>query len=102
MGNSVIFSRIMEEHGSLEHEEKAETDESTKEVSADVKVESLEKKGTLMQEEERVTGSVAWATYRDYMRFAGGLVWFPIFVTLLTLNQVAAGMSLVSSSIFCS
>ncbi|KAF8915697.1 multidrug resistance-associated ABC transporter [Mucidula mucida] len=90
MGNSVIFSRIMEEHGSLEHEEKAETDESTKEVSADVKVESLEKKGTLMQEEERVTGSVAWATYRDYMRFAGGLVWFPIFVTLLTLNQVAA------------
>ncbi|KAF9019789.1 multidrug resistance-associated ABC transporter [Hymenopellis radicata] len=90
MGNSVIFSRIMEEHGSLEREEKAETDESAKAVSADVKIDSLEKKGTLMQEEERVTGSVAWSTYRDYMRFAGGLVWFPIFVTLLTLNQVAA------------
>lgn len=91
MGNSVIFSRIMDEYGSLERDEETASGADSKIDAGDIKGDVTVKKDILMQEEERVTGSVAWSTYRDYLRSAGGLIWFPIFLGLLILAQVASG-----------
>lgn len=91
MQDSEIFSRIMEEHGNSEHVEKDKEEEEEDVKDLGVKADLPEKKGELMQEEERNTGSVAWVTYRDYLRFAGGVILGPIFLTLLILNQVASG-----------
>ncbi|KAK0199743.1 multidrug resistance-associated ABC transporter [Desarmillaria ectypa] len=98
MDNSVIFSRIMEEYGTTEIEE--DTPELEKIDAIDIKTEKAntmkDKKGVLMQTEERYTGSVAWTTYRDYLRFAGGIIWAPILLSLLVLNQC----SQVGSNLF--
>ena len=45
----------------------------------------------LMQLEERNIGAVTWEIYKKYLRFAGGLVWAPVILTLLILAQAAQG-----------
>lgn len=95
MNDSHIFSRLMEEYGNLEQEDaqkdeaqnKAQESEGTSPGDNDKKG-----KGDLMQAEERVTGSVTYAIYAKYLRYAGGLVWVPIIVLLLCLTQGAQGM----------
>ena len=66
-----------------------------KEVHDPTAPEEIKKKDAeadaLMQEEERFTGQVAWKTYANYLRFAGGLVWAPILLGLLTIDQCTAG-----------
>ncbi|OBZ77828.1 Oligomycin resistance ATP-dependent permease YOR1 [Grifola frondosa] len=90
MANSVLFSRVMEEHGSKEQQGKeankgeAET-VPEKLVDAGPKAEQVK----LMQTEERVTGSVSYAVYTKYLRFAGGILWAPFIVLLLVLSQGA-------------
>ncbi|KAI0929440.1 hypothetical protein AcV7_005292 [Taiwanofungus camphoratus] len=92
MNDSHIFSRLMEEYGNLEQEDaqkdeaqnKAQESEGTSPGDNDKKG-----KGDLMQAEERVTGSVTYAIYAKYLRYAGGLVWVPIIVLLLCLTQGA-------------
>ena len=51
-----------------------------------------------MQAEERLTGSVLWSVYAEYLRYAGGLVWAPIIFLLLTLTQGASGKNEMSRS----
>lgn len=48
----------------------------------------------LIQEEERNTGAVTWATYMKYFDFAGGLAWVPAIFMLLVLYQGCQGMCL--------
>jgi hypothetical protein len=91
MKDSVVFSRLMDEYGSLEEE--AEKKGTEKEGAAPNSPEELSKKAvaTLMQAEERNTGSVTWQVYAKYLHFAGGIIWAPVILLLLTLTQGAQG-----------
>ena len=48
---------------------------------------------TLVQSEERVTGSISWVSYVKYFRFAGSIFWIPAIIILVLLSQVASGES---------
>lgn len=87
MGDSVLFSRVMEEYGTQE-KEKEEKVEDTKvaEKAADAAIDKGAKKG-LMQEEERLTGSVSANVYARYLRSAGGLYHLPLILVLLAGYQ---------------
>ena len=93
MGNSTLFSRIMEEYGSLHKvnvEEKVAKNDGAIPSDGDGPIKTSQV--GLMQAEERLTGSVSFSVYAGYLRFAGGLVWAPIIVLLLTLSQASQGM----------
>lgn len=97
MRSSVFFARIMDEYGSLEKEKAKEIRDSRPDIKQVTNAKSSgNKKGamTLMQAEERITGSVALSTYAKYLRFGGGIVWGPIILVLLILSQGAQGLSL--------
>lgn len=90
MENSVVFSRLMEEHGNLEKEDNNDVQrvealmstvlrEDKKDGPADV----------LMQAEERNIGAVTWSTYITYFRYAGGIIWVPIIIFCLVSYQGA-------------
>lgn len=94
MEDSAIFSRLIDEYGSLEQ------DGEVKGVDGKKRTETFIDSGrrldtetdlALMQEEERNTGAVTWETYSKYLRFAGGLYWAPAITLLLILDQGAAG-----------
>lgn len=98
MHESEIFSRLMDEYGNLEVDTPDEGGKSKKRknkgASGDGAEENEPKKGNnvLMTTEERETGAVTWSVYKQYLRFAGGVVWAPIILLLLTLAQAAQGM----------
>ncbi|KAF8066646.1 multidrug resistance-associated ABC transporter [Lyophyllum atratum] len=93
MGDSVVFSRLMEEYGSLDEEKEHDGKErDARKGTKDEQEEGADEKkpgAALMQAEERNTGSVTWDVYAGYLRFAGGIVWAPIIIILLTLTQGA-------------
>ena len=91
MNDSVLFSRVMEEYGS--HEKDADEKEEKIEEKAEKSTKEKSKKVGLMQEEERMTGSVAGEVYSKYFRFAGGMVRLPIILLLLAGYQGAQGES---------
>jgi ATP-binding cassette subfamily C (CFTR/MRP) protein 1 len=101
MANSVVFARLMEEHGNLESEpdEGDELSGARRKVKGnkDAKFDETETKKAdvgLMQIEERNTGAITWSIYHKYLRFAGSVAWAPFLLLLLTLSQVAQGMSM--------
>ncbi|KAK0453030.1 multidrug resistance-associated ABC transporter [Armillaria borealis] len=87
--NSVIFSRVMEEYGTAECYNDAPENSRIVDINGKRAVADLPKykNSALIRTEERYTGSVAWKTYRDYLRVAGGVIWAPILLLLLVLNQ---------------
>ncbi|KAG6830985.1 hypothetical protein H0H92_013457 [Tricholoma furcatifolium] len=95
IGDSLIFSRLMEEYGSLSCDSKeaaAEKPGRTDTAEFDNGGQGGKKSdGALMQAEERNTGSVAWKVYGGYLHFAGGVIWAPIIVFLLVLSQGSQG-----------
>jgi ATP-binding cassette subfamily C (CFTR/MRP) protein 1 len=92
MKNSVIFSRLMDEYGNLEQENKTVKSKAAKGDTAESSNINGKKAGDdLMQVEERNTGAVAWIIYSKYLRFAGGLFWAPAIIILLILLQGAQG-----------
>ncbi|KII85519.1 hypothetical protein PLICRDRAFT_319144 [Plicaturopsis crispa FD-325 SS-3] len=90
MADSVILSHLMKEFGNLEQEQD-EPDHVKPDDTATAAQGKGEDKGKdqLMQSEERNTGAVTGATYSRYLKFAGGIFWAPVFLTLLTLTQGA-------------
>ena len=88
MGNSVIFSRVMEEYGSQEHD-KDNDDEKLKDKEVEEVENKIGKKGGLIQAEERLTGSVSSQVYVKYLRYAGGVFWAPVIALMLTGYQGA-------------
>ena len=101
MRNSTVFSRLMDEYGSLDQDDETEKKTGKKEGAAantSGGIDDKKEDAALMQEEERNTGSVTWAVYAKYLHFAGGIVWAPIIVLLLTLSQGAQGT--IHSSVF--
>lgn len=95
MKDSTVFSRLMDEYGSLDQEDELEKKGGSKKagVAANKWEEISDKKADamLMQAEERNTGSVTWEVYTKYLHFAGGIIWAPIIILLLTLSQGAQG-----------
>lgn len=93
MKSSVVFSRLIEEYGSLEQDENQNLEKTKKGASDNDTVMPDDKKdnAVLMQAEERATGAVAWETYAKYLRYAGGLFWAPVIIGLLIATQGAAG-----------
>ena len=100
MTNSVVFAHLMEEHGNLE----SDPDQGDQPPGArrkrmdkkDAKFDEADPKKAdtgLMQIEERNTGAITWGVYQKYLRFAGSVAWAPFLLFLLTLSQVAQGMS---------
>ncbi|KAF7373650.1 Oligomycin resistance ATP-dependent permease YOR1 [Mycena sanguinolenta] len=92
MREGVVFSKLMEEYGNLDEEHASGSKGTKKAAAADADQEDVDaKKGqtALMQEEERNIGAVTVETYGKYLKFAGGLVWAPIILLLLTLAQAA-------------
>ncbi|KXN89182.1 Multidrug resistance-associated protein 1 [Leucoagaricus sp. SymC.cos] len=92
MQDSVVFARLMEEHGSREQEEAEEEAGKKERKEKDGKGEGpgdgvAKKGGELMQTEERNVGAVTWDVYARYLRFAGGIIWAPIVIALLALTQ---------------
>ena len=90
MNGSAVFASLMEEHGSHRSrtgtvERNGATDRNTGEG-----VKGMD--DAIMQTEERNVGAVPWATYKKYLGFAGGLIWVPIIITLLLLDQAAHGV----------
>ncbi|KAF9269804.1 multidrug resistance-associated ABC transporter [Marasmius fiardii PR-910] len=85
---SELFSRLMEEYGSLEEQAAKKGDKQEKQEA--LKPRSLPNTTKkLMQDEERNTGAVSAATYGRYLQFAGGIVWAPIILLLISLAQGA-------------
>ena len=95
MKESVLFSRLIEEYGKIEEESTPTADQSN--APQDIKqapAEPLKGKvgSPLMQDEERNTGAVTWFTYSRYLTYAGGIIWAPIIILLLTVAQAAQGI----------
>ncbi|KAJ7800822.1 P-loop containing nucleoside triphosphate hydrolase protein [Mycena olivaceomarginata] len=92
MKEGVVFSKLIEEYGSLDAQEAASAGKGEKAaIVADDQAEIDAKKGraALMQTEERNTGAVTFETYGKYLKHAGGLFWGPIILLLLTLSQAS-------------
>jgi ATP-binding cassette subfamily C (CFTR/MRP) protein 1 len=100
MANSVVFAHLMEEHGNLESElDQGDQPPGARRKGVDKKDAKSDEAGSkkadagLMQIEERNTGAITWSTYHKYLRFAGSVAWAPFILFMLTLSQVAQGMS---------
>lgn len=97
MKNSTVFSKLMDEYGNLETEKSrgATGGQQNKGHTANDDPDEVERKkveAALMQAEERNTGAVTWDVYKKYLRFAGGVIWAPIILLLLALNEAATGV----------
>ncbi|KAI0826665.1 multidrug resistance-associated ABC transporter [Trametes gibbosa] len=90
MDDGEMFSRLMEEYGSLEKQEANAIIDKP-----DLKVKDKKAKGperehqTLIQAEERLTGAVSFSVYTKYFKFAGGATVFPMIMLWLVLSQGA-------------
>jgi ATP-binding cassette, subfamily C (CFTR/MRP), member 1 len=98
MSNSVLFSRIMDEYGTIEKEEEEAAKDPAKANAKtergkgdDLEEKDKKDKAALMQEEERNLGAVSWETYAKYLKFGGTLSWGPFIFGLLMMVQGAAG-----------
>ncbi|TFY55007.1 hypothetical protein EVJ58_g8525 [Rhodofomes roseus] len=93
MKDSVTFSRMIEEYGNMEKEKVKAEAQAVEKVDESVALgaskESDVAQPQLMQEEERLTGSVSWKTYGAFFRYAGGLAWAPLLLLLVALMQGA-------------
>ncbi|KAJ7658484.1 multidrug resistance-associated ABC transporter [Mycena rosella] len=90
MKDSIVFSRLMEDYGNLDHQEHAHKGEKAAIVAGDQDtIHAKKDQAALMQTEERQTGAVSWETYGKYLGFAGGFIWAPVILLLLTVAQGA-------------
>ena len=91
MQNSTVFARLIEDYGSHEKVQAQLARRKTRKATLQPEQMKHTDKVKLIQDEERVTGSVAWITYLRYFRFAGGTFWLTLIIFLVVLSQVAAG-----------
>ncbi|KAG7091281.1 hypothetical protein E1B28_010329 [Marasmius oreades] len=90
LDNGPIFSRLINEYGQQDSAgtKTGRVKQTTLDtILKDPKDNKLAE--ALMQEEERMTGSVTWATYTRYIRHAGSILWAPIILALLALSQAS-------------
>jgi ATP-binding cassette, subfamily C (CFTR/MRP), member 1 len=88
--DGLVFSHLMDEYGNESRKDKR------KERIAGLAINGIEPlqnsaEDVLMQLEERNVGAVTWEVYKKYLRFAGGLLWAPVILTMLILSQGVQG-----------
>lgn len=94
MGGSVAFAHLIDEYGSHEKVQSKVTRKNTRKPSIHPNsADHPDRKKSIIQLEERVTGSVSWVTYAKYFRFAGSILWVPAIIMLALLSQAASGES---------
>lgn len=93
MSNGVVLARLIDEYGNLEQEKENQISEKAigNVDEAKGKLEGKKAGAALMSIEERATGAVTWSTYSNYLQSAGGILWAPTILILLTLAQGAQG-----------
>ncbi|CAL1711021.1 unnamed protein product [Somion occarium] len=100
MDDNGMFARLMDEYGSLEKEKAGSEDvkeRKGKALSGALEPKDAKKaQAALMQQEERMTGSVAGMVYVKYFRYAGGVLLLPWLLLLLTAYQG----SMVANNLF--
>ncbi|KAJ7123626.1 multidrug resistance-associated ABC transporter [Mycena epipterygia] len=91
MKDGVVFCRLMQEYGNLDHEDRVAVKSERGAIAAGDKdvLDAKKDQAALMQTEERQTGAVSWQTYGKYLKFAGGVIWAPVILGLLTFTQAA-------------
>ena len=102
MTNDGVFSKFVKEFGSKQEEEGRDVDEIGKGKERNGKNgpkavtapgEELKKGKTIMQEEERSNGAVAWKVYRTYLSAGNGYILVPALLLSLLLMQVPRVLS---------
>lgn len=96
MESNLAFARVLEEFGSQGNELGVPGQASWKLTQASEGKSQggpLDSPSQLMQDEERVTGAVTWETYSKYFRYGGGILWVPLIVILLIVDQCLFGES---------
>jgi ABC-type proline/glycine betaine transport system ATPase subunit len=107
IANDGVFSKFVKEFGSQqEEEEKEDADEIADVVETAIEgkskmghkaaaalKEQYEKGKTIMQDEERNTGSVSWKVYKEYILAGNGAIMIPALLLSLLLVQGAQVMS---------
>ena len=100
MADSVLFSHVMEEYGTQDKDKDEDVEEKDGEKEEEKAADGVKSKDSkeahLMQAEERLTGSVSNSVYAKYFRYAGGLIWALIIVTMLVLYQGSSGKTVLS------
>ncbi|KAG9227354.1 hypothetical protein CCMSSC00406_0004107 [Pleurotus cornucopiae] len=99
--SNIAFARVLEEFGSQGNELGVPGQASWKLTQASEGKSQggpLDSPSQLMQDEERVTGAVTWETYSKYFRYGGGILWVPLIVILLIVDQCL----FVATSLFLS
>ena len=89
MNGSAVFANLMEEHGS--HRSRTGITERKGAIDRNIGEGVKGMDDVLMQTEERNVGAVPWTTYKKYLGFAGGLIWAPVIIIILLLDQTAQG-----------
>ncbi|KLO19493.1 multidrug resistance-associated ABC transporter [Schizopora paradoxa] len=110
MKDGRAFSQLIEEYGAEEEEDNEaeeapalesgpQSSSSTSSTKASIEVVDKEKDTKdatptaatpLMSEEERNRGAVPLSVYSNYLRHAGGVLWAPVIIAILTLMQGAS------------
>lgn len=88
--NGDVFSKFVREFGAKETQEEEEEEAVEEAVEAkkkDTKDAVLAGKGTMMQTEERNTGSVSGAVYRQYLHAGRGEILIPFLIISVALLQ---------------
>ncbi|KAJ3915478.1 multidrug resistance-associated ABC transporter [Lentinula edodes] len=90
MSANGLFTRIMDEYGSLNHENESNSEKPrTEDEVVNPILDNKAANAALMQTEERNIGAIGYQTYAKYLKFAGGIWWAPFILLLLTLTQGA-------------
>jgi ATP-binding cassette subfamily C (CFTR/MRP) protein 1 len=94
-----MFKCMMDGYGTLQPEQhneprkkRSNSEDTISTTDLDMKICKNANDATLMQAEERKTGSVPWKLYLKYLRSAGGIMLGPFIAALLMLTQAAEGM----------
>lgn len=100
MKNDGAFSKFFKEFGGKEEqqeeeekEEELDAIEAEKKDSDDKKRKNAVKGTAMMQNEERNTGSISGAVYKEYLKAGKGVIVIPVLALSLVLVQGASVMS---------
>jgi len=88
MSQKSTFAKLIEEFGA-ENTKKGKVVAKNAPQAASYDPATKEQLDSLMQIEERNTGSVSSTVYKRYLRAAGGMKWLPLLMLFLVLNEGA-------------
>lgn len=96
MTNNGAFSKFITEFGSKEESSEEDNKAANKEhidEKAHIEAKKQVKGGALMQLEERNTGAISGAVYRNYLKAGNGAIVLPFLLLSVVCIQAATVMS---------